>query len=680
MGICVVTFLLILLNQRGNALEVAYEEQFSRSIHDRNGVDLRRYSNAKGEFSFERTEMPERLNEFLISKEDRFFYIHPGINPFSMARALMKRFINGTGGGASTITQQLAKILLNNEHERTFSHKIEEFWSALALELRYSKKKLLTMYENVAYLGNQAQGFPQASLVYYNKPLEKLNETEILSLIATLGNPSLRNPWKKSSVPATQALAEQFHTSTTTTAKISSNEFAYQQPSFFELNSIKLSCTQGCVTTFDAKVQETLREILKRHIERTALAGATNGAIVVIKVPENELLALVGSPTPGRQQSGSEINMALQPRPIGSTVKPLLYLKGFETGLRPYTYVEDREYKYPIATGHPLYPKNFDGTYHGKITLHEALSNSLNVPSVKVLEHIGLQKFYNFMLHDLQFKPIQELDTYQYGIALGGLEMDLLTLCHYYTIFTNQGKLKPLVVVQNNPSAEISELPPQAFIRTTHTIASPEYVELVNKILSDRSTGVAQFGLTSNLNLTQTNVAVKTGTSRDFHDSWVVGYTPDFIVGVWLGNSENKALKQLSGASGAGSVWHDTMEYLFTTSYNKQTQFSFKNIEEFPIAGSIEYGLPNDILAKHQNILEEHNLILSPHTDDTFELTGNTAIPLEARESAHWSVNGTPLDTSKKTLFYPTHAGTYEIAAYVGDRREIIQIRIVEKQ
>lgn len=676
-------FLLIfgsILHGQASKLESMYYAQFSHAITDRRGAVLLRYPNQKGHYSSLHENVPPRLHELLLRKEDRFFYYHPGVNPFSLARAFFNRIISGKQGGGSTITQQLAKILLGNERERTLANKFHELLSTFALESRYTKEEILIMYENVAYFGNQAQGFAEGSMVYFGKQIENLTDIELLSLTGTLASPSAHNPWKETNIRITNMLAEQFEIATSTRALTSKTEHAFQQPSFFEITSIGLSCEATCITTLDIGLQETLRSILARHLEKTAGARGTNGAIVVIKTPENELLAMVGSPHPGSQKNGSEINMALSPRPIGSTIKPLLYLKGFETGLRPYSIVEDREYKYPIATGYPLYPKNFDGTYRGKITLHEALSNSLNVPSVKVLEHIGLENFYDFLLHDLHFHPLQELKTYQYGIALGGLEMDLLTLTHYFTIFTNSGKLTPLTLLINPRAGTIAtKLPPQATARESREIVPVPYIELVNKILSDRATGVEQFGLTSNLNLTQLNYAVKTGTSRDFHDSLVIGYTPDFIIGVWLGNSENQPLKQISGQSGAGNIWHDAMEYLFTTSYNKKTPFSFANIEQIPIENSLEFGFHGENPEKYRHVLEADNLILTPHTNDTFEFIRGTVIPLEARMDAHWTVNGISLGTGKKISLHPKHTGNYEIIAEENSKREVIQIRVVEK-
>jgi membrane carboxypeptidase/penicillin-binding protein PbpC len=661
-------------------LIVAYYNQYSIEIQDRNGNAISRYPNEKGHYLKLQENIPERFKELLIKKEDRFFHYHFGINPISIGRAFLNYITKGAHGGSSTITQQLVKILLDNEQNRTLRNKLIELFYTESIELYLSKEEILNMYINSVYLGNQAQGFTEASHMYFNKPPEMLDDIEILSLLATVSSPSIQNPWKYRNEKITEILADRFDVENDKIYTPKNKVYYYQQPAFFELQSMNISCTKTCVTTIDQELTEKLREILKRHIYYSYDRGVKNGAIVVIKEPENELLAIVGSYDPRTSSGGSQINMAIQPRPIGSTIKPFIYLEGFRNGLRPYTIVEDREYKYGIATGFPLYPKNYDGKYRGKITLHEALSNSLNVPSVKVLEYIGLTNFYDFLEQKLTFSAIQDLDSYQFGIALGGLEMDLLTLTHFFSIFTNDGILSPLNILQYSDDGSVKEFfPPQSHIAETRKIAEPDYAQLVNKILSDRKTGVEQFGLVSNLNLTQNNYAVKTGTSIDFHDSWVVGYTPDFIVGVWLGNSENTPLQQISGQTGAGRAWQEVMELLFTTSYNKETQFLFDRVTEFQIENSLEYGLFDDSYENHRYVLEEKNLILSPHNDDIFELTLNTSIPLIAKQSVKWFVNGDYLGEGESAQFNPEDYGAYEIQALTeSGEKEFMQIKILD--
>ena len=170
-------------------------------------------------------------------------------------------------------------------------------------------------------------------------------------------------------------------------------------------------------------------------------------------------------------------------------------------------------------------------------------------------------------------------------------------------------------------------------------IAKPEYIQLVNKILNDRKTGIEQFGLKSELNLFQGNYALKTGTSRDFKDSWLVGYNPDFLIGVWVGNTENEPTEEISGQEGAGTIWSEAMELLLNSEYNKKTPFDFSLIKEYNFDGNLEYGLAGDNYQKILNTLEDNSLILNPHDGDNFLLEEGSQIILKAKENVKWFIN-----------------------------------------
>lgn len=656
--------------------ENKYEALLSKVVFDTNGVPISISPNSKGHYVYEVSKLPDDFKEVLLKKEDQYFRYHLGVNPLSIMRAIFTSLTEGQAGGASTLTQQLAKNLLGTETERNIWNKMIESIYALSIEIYTTKDEILLMYTNLAYLGNQLQGFETASLAYFDKALKDLTHSEQISLLATLSYPSSRNPWAEANSDFSKSLNDRISPDLLFTAPETTEEYSFQQDSFFELRTAGLHCDKTCTSAIDDSVTRAIREVLDRHVTKGLKNNIRNGAVVVINPRTEELIAMVGSRDPSSDDSGNQINMAIEPRPIGSTVKPFIYAKAFEKGLRPYTFVEDREYKYPIATGFSLYPKNYDGQYRGQITLHEALSNSLNVPSVKALEYIGLDNFYDFLSEDLKFEPIQDYQQYQYGIALGGLEMDLLTLTHYFTLFPRGGSLAPLRILKNND--ENFDLPPQSHLEQKVEVIDREFIELVHVILSDRFTGVNQFGLEGNLNLTQDNYGVKTGTSRDFHDSWVVGYTGDFVVGVWLGNSENKPLNQVSGASGAGAVWHDVMQYLLTTSYNQDGSFKTKNLERIFVDGNEEWGIVGDVLSEHQNLLIEDNLILSPHEGDVFEFGQDLTIPLQARKDVQWSVNGQKYETKSESSFVPYGVGTYEIQAQEPDgRREIVLVKVI---
>jgi membrane carboxypeptidase/penicillin-binding protein PbpC len=286
---------------------------------------------------------------------------------------------------------------------------------------------------------------------------------------------------------------------------------------------------------------------------------------------------------------------------------------------------------------------------------------------VKVLEYLGLENFYQFFEKDLEFKPVQNLANYQLGIAMGALEMNLMDLSKYFTIFPQEGVLKDLKIFKNEKQKE-------------KKVVDKEYVQLVNKILNDRKTGIEQFGLKSELNLFQENYALKTGTSKDFKDSWILGFTPDFLVAVWVGNTENEPMEGITGQKGAGKIWAETMELLFNSEYNKKRQFDFSLLKEYNFNNQIEYGLAGDDYEKILNILEnlENSLILNPHDGDHFLLEEGSEIILKAKDIVDWFVNDKFIGNGKEKIFLPEKSGFYQIKARKRHLSEEIIIFISE--
>lgn len=663
-------------------LAALFAEQRSVEITDRNGEFIAVLPNKKEYYNRTLDAVSEEFQRLLIKKEDRFFFYHPGFNPLSVLRGGLRYILTGSSGGTSTISQQLAKILLGNENERTLKNKIVELWYAIALELHAAKQEIFSMYASSVYFGKQTQGIEEASRYYFGKPAAALNNEEILSLLATISNPSRRYPGSITNIRNARALANALN------ARIDENildSLEKNRPekrfakTFFEISSLNQKCENSCRLTIDAVLTEQIRGLLEQNLENLESSSVKNGAAVVIKLPENEILALVGSPNPGLDKDGFNINMAIRPRPIGSTAKPFFYAKAFKKGARPYTLVEDREYKYEIGTGYPLYPKNFDGKYRGIVTLHEALSNSLNVPSIKVLEYAGLEDFYGLLSEDLSFRPVQPLEEYALGIALGALEADLLTLSHYFTIFPGEGELKPMKLIKDGGSPFV---PPMENGYADKKVFPEEIARLINKILSDRKTGVDQFGIKSELNIPYAdNYALKTGTSYDFHDSWVVGYTPDFLVGVWVGNSDNTPMRNVTGQSGAGKIWHEIMELMLHSEYGKNTPFDFGGVREYMIEGSLEFGLADDDPQAARALLLDELIIIFPFDNDVMALEENTIIPLRSSFEAEWFINGKYAGSGESFPWRPEKSGRYIIKARLpsGETRAI-KIIITENE
>ncbi|MEK7188153.1 MAG: transglycosylase domain-containing protein [Patescibacteria group bacterium] len=663
-----------------------YLQQLSIPILDRNGQEIELRPNIKKYYTRTIEEVPQNLKHLLLQKEDRYFFFHLGINPVSIVRDMLSYFQRGRLGGSSTISQQLVKNLLSQENERTVFNKLIETGYTLGLEIFTPKDQVLTMYANTAYLGRQAQGFGEASNYYFGVIPEALTNRQTLSLLATLNNPSERYPGTSRNSAATELLAKNLGvTLETSTPALSSGYQSRKSDASFELQGLDIKCLESCSLTLDQELTENIREILKRHLSSQALDSVENGAIVVLrtspKEDRNELLAIVGSPNPESRTLGQQINLALRPRPIGSTIKPFIYTKAFEKGLRPYTLVDDREYRYTIGTGYSFYPKNFDGQYRGLVTLHQALSNSLNVPTVKVLEHLGIRNFNQFLENDLAFRSRQPLENYELSIALGGLEMDLLTLTNYFSVFPNNGVLKPLMIGKENVRNPLITLPMAQNVESPKKIFDSRYVELTNTILNDRKTGVNQFGLKSNLNLSEDNYGVKTGTSYDFHDSWTVGFTPDFVVGVWLGNSDNTPIRQVTGQAGAGTIWHDVMEVLLNSPYNLHTSLSKNEIQTFSESTTLEYGLPGDDYRTIREGLTGEKLILEPHQEDVYLYESRMTIPFKSQTRVTWFINNLPVAKNTTEFeWHPTKSGIYTIEAKTADTTERIRVTLKEEE
>jgi len=655
-------FFSIKLSNAKNLLVKNYLNNQSEIIKDRNNIVIKINSNNRGDYSENINFLPKEFTKALINKEDKTFYFHPGINLKSTIRAFFNYFVTHKRTASSTITQQLAKILLSQENERTFNNKIKELFYTLSLESYLTKTEILQMYENSIYFGNNIEGIKLASVYYFNTTPELLNKEQINALLTTMPNPARFNPFAENNKP--EEISK---------LKLNFKKYINNNNNYFELQSlINNNKDKSIKTTIDSPLTDKLREILNRNLESLSSKKATNGAIIVLKYPENEVLSIVGSPDPKSTKNGAQIDMATQSRPIGSTIKPFIYVKGFEKNLRPYTNVEDKEYKYLINDNFAFYPKNYDYQYRGLVNLHYSLSNSLNVPTVKVLEYYGVNNFYNLLTKDLEFKPTQDISNYQLGIALGGLEMDLMTLSYYFSIFSQNGNLLPLKLFDNNPIN----------LNTTNfnqnkKISEGKYIELINKILSDRKTGVDQFGSVSDLNIEGANYAVKTGTSREFHDSYTIGYTKDFLVAVWVGNSNNTAMDEVSGQTGAGRIWHEAMNILINSEYNKKSKFEFNNIKEYNKDNNIEYGLASDDYNKFKNLLTNDSMILKPHNNDEFELESTTQIPLQSDSVIKWYINNEYQSTSKEYIFKPETTGLYKIKAIdENEKQEEINIYI----
>jgi len=585
-------------------LNILYKNIESTTVSDRNGSTVMIIPNDRGNYSSFATSTPHIFTDLLTRSEDRYFYYHPGINPVGTSQLILSKVGIGKRRSASTLDQQLTKILFENETERNIWNKAIESVCALVLDLSKSKDDILLSYSNTAYFGNHIQGLRTASEAYFDKSADRLTTEETLQLLSTLNNPSYNNPATKSNIERSKALASRLG--------IDVVEAEFIQPDTVNQN---LKAFRSTLTDFeiahyislikpkdkeiklltDAKLTTDIQSIIKSAMPSLADRDAHNMAVIVIKLPENEILSLVGSPDPKSTEFGQQINMLNEPRQIASTIKPFVYAKAFEMGARPYTLIDDKEYRYTTYEGQVYYLRNFDAKYHGRVTAAYALDNSINVPAVKTLDFVGVDNFAT-LLGKLGYTDTLKVHDFEMGVALGTIDMTPIDLAHYYTIFPNQGQLTPLrLFLEPKFNKDI-------FPQESGQVIAPEYTQLVTKIISNRYLAIDQFGYKSDLNLQLDNYALKTGTSDGYRDSWVMGFTPDFLVGVWVGNADETSTENLSGQSGAGEIWSRVMELMKHTTYNEQTPFTFNKIRSIDNTDASAYGLSGDDIEKARNL------------------------------------------------------------------------------
>lgn len=550
---------------------------------DRDGAVLRRLlaDDLRVEEAARFEEFPKSLVAATLAAEDARFFSHGGIDFFGLARAgrdalLRRRVVSG----ASTITQQTIK-LYRPAQPRTIRTKLVEMVMARSLEMSASKEEILTAYLNRLPYGNQYTGTRAAVRGYFGKPLADLSVAESALLAALPNQPSRLNPWRNEAgairrqqwvldrLEDTGSLSSKLVAAARgeTLAFLPGPSGTFIAPHFIELTRQQAGAEISALAAQGKPVRTTLDSELQQFVESTLLAelaslrhraGEQNdlqAAVVVLNNASGDVVALTGS----RSFLGSEtgqINGAWQPRSAGSTLKPFTYLLGLERGETAATILADTPIEYVTSTGN-YQPVNFDRRFRGPVTMRYALANSLNVPAVKLLERLGGPSLlHETLCRELHFTSLQPNATeYGLGLTLGNAEVRLLELTNAYACLARLGVWKPVRFVLPEESSTTDSR------ATGQRVFQAEQTWVLNDILSDARARADAFGQHSALDL-PFRAAAKTGTSTDFRDSWTVGFTPEYTVGVWVGRFSNRPLQRISGAMGAAPVFHRVLERL----------------------------------------------------------------------------------------------------------------------
>jgi 1A family penicillin-binding protein len=557
----------------------------SSQIYDRNGNLLWELMDPS---AGRRTWVPlSRVSPYLqqatIATEDRFFYQNVGVDPIAVIRAVYYNLSEGEiVSGGSTITQQLARSVLlapEEQSEKTLSRKIREAVLAVELARRYPKDKILEIYLNQIYYGNLAYGIEAASQTYFGKPATDLTLAEAALLAGLPQSPALYDPFANPEVARARQqvvlnlMVEAGYITPAQAGAVYQEELQYapQRAAFAAPHFVtyvrqlleadyppELLYQAGVrvQTSLDPRIQAIAEEEVVKQINALQGKNATNGALVVLNVKTGEILAMVGSKDFNDENIDGQVNVALRPRQPGSSIKPLTYLAAFERGWTPATLIMDVPVEYPDGAGGIYKPVDYDGKFHGPVLLRSALANSYNVPAVKALEFVGVPALKE-MARRLGITTLTR-DDYGLSLTLGGGEVTLLEMAGAYQAMANGGlRVPPVAIlrVTDNFGRVIDEYHPPEGTR----VLRPDHAYLITHILADNQARTPAFGPNSVLKLSRP-AAVKTGTTNDYRDNWTLGYTPDIVVGVWVGNADNSEMQGVSGVSGAGPIWHNVME------------------------------------------------------------------------------------------------------------------------
>jgi penicillin-binding protein 1C len=541
--------------------------------------------------------IPQCLKDATIAVEDKNFDTNPGVDITGIARAL---WINLRGGetlaGGSTITQQVARNLLLSQDERierTLRRKLREALLAWQMTQKLSKEEILALYLNQINYGGMAYGVEAASQTYFGKPASELLLPECALIAGLPQAPGVYNPFtnpdlaKQRQVIVLGLMEKQGYITHEERVEAELTPMSYnpapypiEAPHFVwiikdQIDKLILEGTlnsrQSLIvrTTLDMDTQHLAEQTLKRHIEEfkqidSAISHNVNNAALVVLDPQNgEILALVGSADYFDESIDGALNMATSPRQTGSAFKPFIYALGLDPARpnpwTPATSILDVSTTFLTHDGRPYTPVNYDSREHGPVSVREALGSSLNIPAVKTLQAVGIENTVN-LAHRLGITSLSEAGQYDLSLALGGGQISLLQLSTAYAALANKGYYTGNTSILDIHDADGNLLYTQDR-NPPLQIFDPRVAWLISDILSDDSARSIGFGPNSTLKLDRT-AAVKTGTTTNFHDNWTIGYSPDLLVGVWVGNSGYQAMHNVTGLTGAAPIWHEVMRGL----------------------------------------------------------------------------------------------------------------------
>lgn len=561
----------------------------STKVVDRNGVVLSGIYGAKVRNSVPLVEIPEYLREATISAEDKDFYYHKGFDMTGLIRGvILKPLLGQRAQGGSTITQQLAKNSFLNS-ERSVGRKIKEFILALEIERLYTKDKILEMYLNEIPYGGLIYGVESASEAFFGKQVNEISVAQAATLSALPQSPTYYSPWGqhpdellgrkdwvlKRMFEEGYVTEKELKTATAEKIEFQPRKDSIRAPHFVMYVKELLAAKYGdkileeggmtVTTTLDWILQEAAETVIASKAEENKTKHqASNEGLVSIDPWTGEILAMVGSKDYFNIEDDGNVNVTISERQPGSSIKPIIYAAAFQKGYNPATMLTD------VTTdfGNGYTPKDFDGKNRGPVSIRSALQMSLNIPAVKTLAYAGVNESID-LAHKMGITTLNEPERYGLSLVLGGGEVKLLDLTSAYGVFATGGekaKLMSVLKVEDAKGRVLEENSPAQ----RQKVLDPEIAYLINDVLSDDAARAPIFGSSGYLTLPGRVAAAKTGTTNLYKDGWTIGYTPDLVTGVWVGNNDGSPMDSVGGSIAAAPIWNGFMRKALANKPNKE--------------------------------------------------------------------------------------------------------------
>lgn len=545
-------------------------------------------------------EIPRQVKNATVAIEDSNFYNHSGLSLESIARAFFVNLFSGDiRQGGSTITQQLVKKALLSD-ERTFTRKIKEAILALRVERVFSKEEILNLYLNEIPYGAQSYGIQAASETFFGKPAKDLTLTEAAYLAALPKAPTYYSPYgqhrdeldERKNLVLRRMNELGFATSEEVKAAmegeagfVSRADQGIKAPHFIMYVLDELIKKYGedtvesgglkVITSLNWELQARAEELTKKFVEEEEEQfNVSNAGLLAMDPKTGHILAMVGSRDYFDVEREGNFNVTTALRQPGSSIKPIVYATALKKGYTDKTVVFDlpTEFNSSCDPNVPeksveespeekpedkcYHPVNYDGVFRGPVTIREALAQSINVPSVKVLYLAGLPEALA-AAKTLGITTFTDPSRYGLSLVLGGGEVKLLEMVGAYSVFANEGKKNPptaILKIENSRRDILYE-----YQAPNEAVLQEDVTRTISSMLSDNRARTPAFGANSFLYFPGRDVAVKTGTTNDYRDAWVIGYTPNIAAGVWFGNNDNSPMEKKVAGFIAAPLWNAFM-------------------------------------------------------------------------------------------------------------------------